>query len=923
MSVDTHFRYWGKAGQGENSVDASGACHPLVYHSLDVAAVGCRYLAHHQALCAQWSARLVLPRERLTAWIAFFLALHDLGKFSYRFQYLQPDLCRLLGNEQRAGDYTVRHDTLGQFLLEQAIVPAALGQAWFGTCRSGSEEEVWSANLQAWGRTVTGHHGQPPNTIERVFLDDHFSTRDRDAAMLFAKDCAALFLPDAPGELPDGEAFEPVLQDLSWWLAGLSVLSDWVGSNADWFRYRVEPMALRDYWADYAHPQAEEALQRIGLQPRSVRPQSLASLFGYLERPTPLQLAASELPLDDSPNLLILEDVTGAGKTEAALILAHRAIAHGDADGFYFGLPTMATSNAMFRRLKSHGLPERFFQDPPSVVLAHSASLLGPVLESLFAREISGDADYARHDASASSERTAWFADSRKKALLADIGVGTVDQALLAVLYSRHQSLRLLGLARKVLIVDEVHACDAYMSRLLEVLLTFHARAGGSAILLSATLPGKTRQRFVDAFCKGLGRQAPLLQSPAYPLLTQVAPSRQQEIPLDTRPEVARSVQTNGIHSEERVVELLLAARREGRCACWIRNTVDDAIEAYEKLRGAGIPDDELMLFHARFALVDRMRIEGQILELFGPTGGQAQRSGKILIATQVVEQSLDLDFDVMVSDLAPVDLLIQRAGRLCRHCRGRRGNPASVEERGVPCLWVYGPAFTEEPEADWFSGVLPGAAAVYPNHGEIWLTARLVEKERAIVMPETARRLIEGVYGDAAEADIPPALRFRVNKSAGTKSAKQSMASANAIRFGCGYECRGYDPWDEARIPTRLEDQPSVTVRLARRESGALTAWHDADNRYAWELSQLSVRWSLFADELPDSVDQSLLDDCRKTMPDQGRWSKLLVLQRQNDLWVGQARNGKGESVTLCYDHLRGLRRAELIQGHGDDGLR
>jgi CRISPR-associated endonuclease/helicase Cas3 len=910
-----YWKYWGKTPRSAETGEAF--CHLLAYHCLDVAAVGTIYLRRHPALLADWASRLRLPEANLSDWLAFFLALHDLGKFSHGFQSLRwKDICLPLGNRQPYRNYVVRHDTLGQALYEGIINPLAV-ENWFGIWADADDKDYWTDNFKALARAATGHHGQPPKLADCRDLPAHFSPIDQTAALEFATDCSRLLLPATKDRLPDGERFSEALNPLTWWLAGFAVLSDWLGSNEAFFPYRSQPMPLAEYWQKRALPQAERALADANLLPRAVRGQTLQELFAYLRQPTPLQRQAAELSLDGDPQLFILEDVTGAGKTEAALLLTHRLLAMGQADSFYFGLPTMATSNAMFRRIRDNDLPDKFFEGQVNLVLAHSASRLAPVFEGLSKRIGTGDADYQQGEASASHERGAWFADSRKKALLADIGVGTLDQALLAVLYCRHQSLRLLGLARKVLVVDEVHACDAYMLKLLEVLLTFHAAAGGSAILLSATLPQQTRQALANAYCKGFGRKAAsTLQSTAYPLLTRIAQRRQDEIPLDTRPEVARTVAVGMVHSQDDAFALLRTAQAEGRCACWIRNTVDDAIAACEALRQAGVNPDDLMLFHARYALADRLAIENQVLDLFGPGSGAAKRRGKVLVATQVVEQSLDLDFDFLLSDLAPVDLLIQRAGRLCRHVRDASGNRASSEGRGTPKLWIFSPEFSEEPAADWLDKVLPGAAAVYPDVGRLWLTARLLREAQALIMPGEdgqpggARSLVEGVYGTKAEAAIPAAFQAKTNKAEAEKSAKRSMGTANTIKFGLPYEHSGLDPWDDTCIPTRLEDQPSVIVRLARLENGALRPWHDPANPHAWELSQLSVRCSLFAKEAHDPALAEAVESCRAAMPDRGKWSKVLVLVQEGSVWVGQAENGKGENVRLCYDPDTGLRK-------------
>ncbi len=880
--------------------------------------MGEAYLNRHTALRDQWAQRLGMPSETFAAWFVFFLALHDLGKFSRRFQGLREDICRALANEQPAGIYHPKHDTLGHCLWAERIWPVAIEQAWFGGSGNRSSRKLF----ESWARIVTGHHGQPPKTSDQPpLLSEHFTERDIGAAIQFASDCAGFMLPSRNGDLAHreiGKQFAP----LSWWLAGLAVLCDWLGSSEEYFRYRDLPgaddsLSLEDYWRRLAQPQARAALEAVGLVPRRPCARTLAELFDYLKppaQPTPLQETAERLPLADGPQLFILEDVTGAGKTEAALMLVQRLIHGGMADGFYFGLPTMATSNAMFRRLVGRGLDGKFYEDRPNRVLAHSASRLEPVLDALLAGEQGSDADYHPEDESAGKQRLRWFADSRKKALLADIGVGTVDQALLAILYTRHQSLRLFGLARKVLIVDEVHACDAYMLRLLETLLEFHAAAGGNAILLSATLPKAARAKLAAAYSLGLGQAAPALNRAEYPLLTRVAPAVADEVPLATRPEVARSVAVASLHSIDEALAVLRAARAENRCACWIRNTVDDAIAAYASLLQADPAlAEDVILFHARFALGDRLRVEDRALKAFGAESQASERAGKILICTQVLESSVDVDLDVMIADLAPVDLLIQRAGRLCRHARDPAGNRAVADGRGVPKLWLFSPEFTDAPQVDWISGPLPGTAAVYPDHGRLWLSAKLLRESGRLAMPGDARTLIEGVYGEEADAAIPPAFQNKANQVEGDQCAKQSIASANAIKLANGYEDQGYEPWDDALTPTRLEDQPSITLRLARWEEGEVRPWFSA-GRYSWELSQVSVRVSLFAEELAedDPALQAAVERCRLEMPGKGKWSKLLLLRSVDGVWLGRGKNRRGEPVDLCYEPRLGLRRLE-----------
>ncbi len=898
--------YWGKSSF---AIEDDRSYHLLSYHCLDVAAVGQCYLQQHKTLTPRLAQGLGLPEHSFIAWQTFFLALHDVGKFSKHFQ-------GMLQKWPDAERYSQRHDSVGWLLWEQVLAPEAIAHFGVGSPSNRPTQRVF--NL--WAQTVTGHHGQPPKSFwddkPLPALADQFSPQDTEAARDFMTACAALFLPNEAPTNIDVKALGKRLKPLSWWLAGIAVLSDWLGSNRDLFEYRMDDMPLSEYWHEHALPQAEKALENSGVLPLKPQAHSLKTLFDYLTPPTPLQLEAATLALAHTPQLFILEDVTGSGKTEAALMLAHRLIHAGHADDVYMGLPSMATSNAMFKRIQEHKIHHKFWSEDAALLLAHSASKMQQnTPRHQLLPDAPAETDYQDTEDSAATQRGAWLYDHRKKCLLADFGVGTLDQVLLATLYSRHQSLRLLGLSRKVLIVDEVHACDVYMQRLLEGVLEFQATIGAPVILLSATLPRSTRQCLVDAYCKGLSAPALELTNTAYPLLTQVSAGQLQETPLKTRPEVARRVAVSLTSEPERIPQQLLALHQQGQCACWIRNTVQDALDAVQLLREAGIPTTHLDLFHARFALGDRLEIERRVLARFDKDSRHEDRRGQILVATQVVEQSLDLDFDFLVSDLAPIDLLIQRAGRLRRHVRDAQGHPAKTEQRGTPEFWVYSPSLHDEPDEDWYKNVFPRAAYVYEHHGQLWLTAKVLDTAKAIVMPEAARDLIESVYGDEALDQIPEALQEKTYEEEGKRLTRRMVASTNLVKLNNGYTAPdGINFWDDTRTPTRLGDE-SVTVRLARWENGVLKPWFKADC-FAWELSQVNVSRRLINSEL-NSVKVH-----KEQQPDKGRWSQLVILQTEGEHGYGEALNSNGDIVRVIYDATVGLRAYTKMGNRSENSL-
>ena len=366
-----------------------------------------------------------------------------------------------------------------------------------------------------------------------------------------------------------------------------------------------------------------------------------------------------------------------------------------------------------------------------------------------------------------------------------------------------------------------------------------NSQQGGSAILLSATLPQKTRQELIGAYKKGLGQEPVQLADNSYPLVTHVSQDSFSEEPVESREENARKLAVEFIASETEAFDRIARAADEGKCACWIRNTVADAMNAYNLL-AEKYSKDNLILFHARFAMGDRLKIEEKVLGYFDKKSSASDRRGKILVATQVVEQSLDLDFDVMVTDLAPIDLLIQRSGRLHRHHRDREGNPlpGKGDQRGPAILAVLSPSLAADPDANWFKSMFPKAAYVYPHHGQLWRGAQLLASRKTIALPEDARGLVEGVYGENAAEHIPPVFDAIENKAEGKDSSEASLGRLNALKLSEGYQ-RTWSHWlEDTETPTRLGDASTI-LRLARWDGENLTPWVD-DPNYPWDKSQV-----------------------------------------------------------------------------------
>ena len=823
--------FWGKAQPRD--CDHGPQWHPLVFHSLDVAAVGAAIMTRHRGLGDGLPRLLGLRREETVRLVCFLLCIHDIGKFAKKFQAKVPDRYPdCFGDDSARLSDRYDHGAGGMRLFD------ADGDLF--NLPRGASISVWRPLISA----VTGHHGSPPEqrfNESLVALRPDYGKAGLRAAGEFIQQSHELF--GLPQQLPPLDRGR--MRRASFALAGVAVLADWIGSSQRWFPYCDPIQDLEAYWGD-ARKRAARAVVEAGVLPAGIGGRlDYGALIGP-NVPSPMQAWAQSVELPPGPALLMIEDETGSGKTEAALMLAHRLMASGHADGIYVALPTMATANAMFDRLDvAH---RRLFAADavPSVALVHGAREMHAGFRSAMRRGGRSEAPYSgageQDDASettASTACAAWIADDRRRAFLADAGAGTVDQALLSVLPSRHQSLRLLGLMRSVLILDEVHAYDAYMQREIETLLEFQAGLGGSAILLSATLPLSIRKRLAGAFAKGLGNQAEALDTIGdgmdYPLATVCGANKRAFTKVAGRSGRARALPVRFLRAPGEASTAVERAARAGKAVLYIRNTVDDALDAHAELTARGLGPD---LFHARFALVDRLEIENRVVKAFGKRSAAAERAGTVLIATQVVEQSLDLDFDALITDLAPVDLLIQRAGRLWRHDRRER--------EGHPELLVVGPEPKLDANADWFRDAFPRAAYVYRDHARLWLTARVLEDAGVIESPEGLRALIEAVYGDDAEERLPDALKDSFFDAEGRAGAERGVATTNVLDLAKGYVWDG-GAWDsDTRTPTRLADDPQVTLRLARVRDGRIepyahTVAPDEPWR-AWRLSEVNV---------------------------------------------------------------------------------
>ena len=603
-------------------------------------------------------------------------------------------------------------------------------------------------------------------------------------------------------------------------LAGLTSVADWIGSMTEFFPYAPPQLSLDIYW-ERARKQADHALAEVGMRQAPVRlKRTFAELFPY--QPWPLHAAVDVIAAQiDGPAMVVIEAPMGEGKTEAALTLANAVEAVGGC-GVYVGLPTQATANQMFNRVKAF-LERTRPDEAQTLILAHGEASLVDQYEAIKLRGIYGSGG----ERSASVGAEAWF-QSKKRGLIAENAVGTIDQALLSVLRLPHGFVRSFGLASKAVILDEVHAYDTYTGTLLDELCEWLGAMGTSVILLSATLPRARREELVRRYQSGARHPAPdetvnLISTPAYPRIT-VADSRGLEVTtFAPRGEDVRVALSMGNSELEVAVHSVLDAVRDGGCAGWIVNTVQRAQDAFVALR-AHDPALEVLLVHARLLPRDRLDRERKLAEWLGPKGERPARC--VVVGTQVLEQSLDVDFDVLFTDIAPVDLVLQRAGRLWRHQRTDR-SPSQVAPR----------VFVLRPEAGAEAAALESLTIMYARVF-IELTLRELDRRGHLNIPGDIEPLVARVYDatiiEGSAVTIPPDLVDAAVEHLGSVHAERSTAEQRMIprptirdHFLGDLQVFLSDDDDPALHPhlravTRLGD-PSVDVVCLTREGGVL----------------------------------------------------------------------------------------------------
>ena len=746
---------WAKSAK-RNADGTQGAWLPVLNHLLDVAACAAEILALEPPQTRMlFEGDLGLEGEQALAWTLALVALHDLGKASPAFQVLWAEGKDGVDPALRFPS-DLREPYAPHGVVTQAVLPDFLtGLGWLGSL------------ARAVADAVGCHHGlraedRDLNLPPAQTGDARWGQVRRELCRLVTLGTGARF--DA---VPTVSTLSPAAFMR---LAGLTSFADWLGSSfplptvTDFSAYE-DPAA---YFAR-ARERAQQTLAGIrwpAFAPLREEVPPIPEVFRYVVKdgafqPRPLQTTlAQALEGVSGPALVLVEAPMGEGKTEAAFyahLQLQRAAGH---RGMYVALPTQATGNAMYERFAQF-LAAQGRKTPPDLQLAHGGTLLNEKFQATIERTRNAPGDPA--EAGGYGVRAEEWFTNRKRALLSEYGVGTVDQALLGVLGVPHQFVRLWGLGNRVVVLDEVHAYDTYTSELIAALVAWLRALGSSVILMSATLPEASRRALLRAW--GV-EDAPTAD---YPRLT-VAPvgGKVQTLTIPdhdedgnaSRPRQHLTLRPLGSVAEEMARQAVdLAAG--GGCVAVIVNTVARAqavqTEVLAELEARGLPARTctrgggkdpravgVLLYHARYPADERGEREKRVLRYLGKEGQRPTRF--ILIATQVAEQSLDFDADVMLTDLAPADLVLQRAGRLHRHAE----NTGRRHSHDDAVLYVAG--LDEWPDASMqreFWGRVYAPALLYRS----WLALRR-RLPGGLTLPDDLDTLVQEVY--APEFDAP-----------------------------------------------------------------------------------------------------------------------------------------------------------------------
>ncbi len=668
----------------------------------------------------------------------------------------------------------------------------------------------------SWKNVMEGNHGKVSHAVIQLYLNSIGVPRQTASylACLLGAHHGRLIPPDERGYKPQkaitenysGIPWEQERQNTAervwnvfgadktklefdedspayWWLAGLTTIADWIGSDEEFFPPEKESPEFD------AASVAEKCITAIGLQRPVIHTGlSFSDIFGF----SPNDMQKKALTVITKPGVYVIEAPMGMGKTEAALGVAYQLLASGQARGIYFALPTQVTSNRIHLRMES--FIGKISPDSPSTKLIHGNSWL-----------LTSDSDTAEKIGEEYGRN--WFA-SAKKALVAPFGVGTVDQALLGIVAAKHFFVRHFALAGKIVILDEVHSYDCYTGTLIDTLIKILERLDCTVIILSATLTARRRSELLSV-CDTAEEMEP--EKIPYPQISGFCEGA-EIVPVAPEPPSSRTVNIRFITPSDAESKAVALAKKGG-AVLWICDTVDNAQKEYQKLKSLCDGDMKIGLLHSRFPFQRREALENEWMERLGK--GSTTRCGCILVSTQIVEQSVDLDADLMITELAPTDMLLQRMGRLWRHNRSSR--PLAEPEF---CIIKETRSINEfkKLDAEAIKSALGRKAYVYAPY-ILLRTLNLWNSLEAINIPSEIRFCLESTYKELE--DEPESWIALNDEWFGKNYAEKDSADMASNLWNVQLH-------DEEGIQTRLNENPTVSLVLCSIRDGNKLSFSD-----------------------------------------------------------------------------------------------
>lgn len=905
---------WGKTDR------ASDSWLPLVSHVHHVAAMADLLWDHFfpASLKRRLSELLALPEDATKAIYVFLAGTHDTGKASVVFaQQAIAFLPSVVAGMRNAGlaiealpaDQYARHEEVSQLAIRD----------WLIDTQGASPIEAMT-----WAAILGGHHGRHPGDSKvsatgnrpRALGDQRWSHVRTEIVDRMATIAG---IPDLPTDWARREVPVPAQMLLT----SMVVLADWLGSDQQRFPFH-DDLAPQDRaaiaYADYGLPRPWSPTP----PPRDVDAHlhlRFPTLASVPARPIQRAMVDAAWASNDPP-LLIAEAPMGVGKTEAALLAAEVLAQRYGLGGVFIGLPTMATANPMFDRTLNW-LETALGDDDASVALAHGKAGLNDRYAGLLADSWHGQIYDEDVESPGHAVADSWLR-GRRRAGLASFVVGTIDQCLFGALKARHVSVRHLGLAGKVVVVDEVHAADTYMREYLKRILTWLAAYGTPVILMSATLPPQQRDEYVAAYARGRSRAKPALtdRRDTYPRVTMYdGQLTDQQVAATTETTLVDVHRITDDMAD--TVKLLDGLLHEGGCAAVICNTVGRAQDAYTALTEEF--GECVVLLHSRFLAPERATRERNLVAQLGPRGERPRLL--IVVGTQVLEQSLDVDFDVMITDVAPIDLVLQRCGRLHRHTRPDR--PAAVR---APALYLRG-------MDDWAAAPpqpVRGSRTVY-GAAPLLRTAALLAPRSHLALPADIPVLVrEGYDPDLAPpAGWEEAWRHTAAADAAASAASAARAQTYLLTPPSKPETLAGILDVEAADPERAEERGGSAVRDSEDSLEIIALFRDEDGslrlpacapRHPGAVIPTGCEWGATGQEasvaramatctigLPreltnDAILDRVLDELERAV-DYSGWQKSPWISKQLVLVFDTHNRASLAGRNLHYSHEHGLR--------------